>query len=97
MTTYTVLSTLTAEGRRTLRENAGRTQEAVKEIEAFGVKALSGYVTLGPIDFVNILEAPDNKMVMKVSVELAAIGTLEFTTLPTMPVTEVRILRDGRS
>jgi uncharacterized protein with GYD domain len=34
------------------------------------VKVLSQYATLGAYDFVNIIEAPDNKTVVKVSVEL---------------------------
>lgn len=83
-----MLSKLTAEGRKTVRENPGRIQEVNKEIEAFGVKVLSQYATLGPYDFVNIVEAPDNKTVVKVSVELGARGTVEITTLPTIPLNE---------
>jgi uncharacterized protein with GYD domain len=43
---------------------------------------------LGPYDFVNIVEAPDNKTVVKVSVELGARGTVEITSLPTIPLSE---------
>jgi len=85
---YVLLSRLTAEGRKTIRENPERIQEVNKEIEAFGVKLLSQYATLGPYDFVNILEAPDNRTIAKVSVELGARGTVEITTLPTIPMNE---------
>ncbi len=88
MAVYILLSKLTAEGRKTVRENPGRIQEVNKEIEAFGVKVLSQYATLGAYDFVNIVEAPDNKTIVKVSVELGSRGTVEITTLPTLALSE---------
>lgn len=88
MAVYILLSKLTAEGRKTVRENPNRIQEVNKEVEAFGVKVLSQYATLGPYDFVNIVDAPDNKTVLKVSVELGARGTVEITTLPTIPLSD---------
>jgi uncharacterized protein with GYD domain len=36
---YILLSTLTPEGRRTLKEKPGRVGEVNEEIEAYGVKA----------------------------------------------------------
>lgn len=88
MAVYILLSKLTAEGRKTVRENPGRIQEVNKEIEKLGVKVLSQYATLGPYDFVNVVEAPDNKTIVKVSVELGARGTVEITTLPTIVLDE---------
>ncbi len=88
MAVYILLSKLTAEGRKTVRENPGRIQEVNKEIEAFGVKVLSQYATLGAYDFINIVEAPDNKTIVKVSVELGSRGTVEITTLPTLALSE---------
>ena len=71
-----------------MRENPGRIQEVNKEIEKFGAKVLSQYATLGAYDFVNIVEAPDNKTIAKVSVELGSRGTVEITTLPAMALSE---------
>lgn len=88
MAVYILLSKLTAEGRKTIRENPGRIQEVNKEIEALGVKVLSQYATLGPYDFVSIVEAPDNKTIARVSVELGARGTVEITTLSAIPLTD---------
>jgi uncharacterized protein with GYD domain len=85
---YILLSKLTAEGRKTVRENPARIQEVNKEIEKFGAKVLSQYATLGAYDFVNIVDAPDNKTVVKVSVELGSRGTVEITTLPAMMLNE---------
>jgi len=85
---YILLSKLTSEGRKTVREKPGRIQEVNKEIEKLGVRVLSQYATLGPYDFVNVVDAPDNKTIVKVSVELGARGTVEITTLPTIPLDE---------
>jgi uncharacterized protein with GYD domain len=85
---YILLSKLTAEGRKTIRDKPARIQEVNKEVEALGVKVVSQYATLGPYDFVNIVEAPDNKTVVKVSVELGSRGTIEITTLPALSLSE---------
>jgi uncharacterized protein with GYD domain len=37
-------------------------------------------------DFVNLVEAPDNETVMKVSVELGSRGSVHLMTLPAIPV-----------
>ena len=89
MATYVMLTTLTDEGRKTLKSNPQRLQEVNKEVEAMGVKILSQYAVLGPYDFINILEAPDNKTVARVAVELGARGTLHTITLAAMTVDEL--------
>jgi uncharacterized protein with GYD domain len=58
MPIYILLSTLTAEGRKTVKDRPERIQEVNKEIEALGVKVLHQYAVLGPYDFVNVVEAP---------------------------------------
>ncbi len=55
MATYVMLTTLTDEGRKTIKENPQRIKEVNKEVEAMGVKILAQYALLGPYDFVNIL------------------------------------------
>lgn len=59
-----------------------------KEVEAYGAKVILQYATLGPYDFVSIVEAPDNKSIAKVSVELGSRGTILLTTLPALPLSE---------
>jgi uncharacterized protein with GYD domain len=83
---YILLSTLTAEGRKTLKSKPDRIKEVNKEIEAFGAKVLSQYAVLGPYDFVNIVEAPDNETISRVSVELGARGTVKIMSLPAVPL-----------
>ena len=89
MAIYVMLTTLTDEGRRTIKENPERLKEVNKEVEAMGVKILSQYALLGPYDFINILEAPDNKAVAKVAMELGSRGTLQTITMAAMSVDEL--------
>ena len=88
MATYVMLTTLTDEGRKTIKEKPQRIREVNKEVEAMGVKVLAQYALLGPYDFVNILEAPDNKTVSKVAIELGSRGTLQTMTMAAMTLDE---------
>ncbi len=88
MATYVMLTTLTSEGRKTIKENPQRIKEVNKEVEAMGVKILAQYGLLGPYDFVNILEAEDNKAIAKVAIELGSRGTLQTLTMAAMTLDE---------
>ena len=81
MSVYVMLTTLTDEGRRTIKEKPERIREVNKEVEAMGSKLLAQYALLGPYDFVNILDAPDDATISRVAVELGSRGTLETMTL----------------
>ncbi len=84
MPIYLMLTTLTHEGRKTIKENPSRIKEVNKEVEAMGVKIIAQYALLGPYDFANILEAPDNETVSKVAMELGSRGTLQTMTMAAM-------------
>jgi len=88
MATYIFLSTLTDEGRKTIKGRPERIQEVNKEIEAMGAKVVDQYAVLGGYDFVSIVEAVDNETVARISVELGARGTIQITTLPAIPIPE---------
>jgi len=62
MPTFIMLSTLGPEGAATVREKPERIKAVSGEVEAMGVKVLAQYAVLGPYDFCNILEAPDEKV-----------------------------------
>ncbi len=89
MAHYIMLSTLTDEGRKTLKDRPDRIKEVNKEIEAMGARVVSQYAVLGPYDFVNVVEAPDNLTIARVSMELGARGTVQIMTLPAIPVEEM--------
>lgn len=86
MATYVLLSTLTPEGRKTVKERPGRISEVNKEIELLGARVVSQFVVLGAYDFVTIIEAPNNETVARVSAELGSRGTIQIMSLPAMSV-----------
>lgn len=86
---YVILSTLTDDGRETLKKKPERILEVNEEIEKMGVKIIQQFAVLGPYDFVNIVEAPDNITVMKMSVELGSRGTVQLMTMPAIAVEEL--------
>jgi uncharacterized protein with GYD domain len=84
MPIYVMLTTLTDEGRKTVKANPERIKEVNGEVEAMGVKIMAQYVLLGPYDFVNILEAPSNEAVSKVALELGSRGTIQTMVMAAM-------------
>ena len=86
MATYIMLSTLTDEGRKTLKARPERLGEVNKEIETMGGRVTAQYAVLGGYDFVNVIEAPSNEVIARISVELGSRGTLVLTTYPAMSV-----------
>lgn len=88
MPIYIMLSNITDEGAEKISKDPNRIKEVNEEIEKLGVKVISQYATLGPYDFVNVVEAEDNIAVARVSAELASRGTIKLTTLPAIDVDE---------
>ena len=89
MPRYILLTNLTDDGVETLKQKPDRIKEVNKEIEALGAKVVHQYAVLGQYDFVNILEAPDNETIAKVSVELGSRGTIRITTLPAIEIDDL--------
>ena len=44
---------------------------------------------LGPYDFVNVVEAPNNEAIIQVSLELGSRGTVKIMSMPAIPVEKV--------
>ena len=88
MPTYIMLSTLTPEGVQTVKNNPNRIKEVNKEIEQIGAKVVAQWATLGQFDFVNVVEAPDDKTMAKVSLELGSRGTASYQSLAAIPIDE---------
>jgi uncharacterized protein with GYD domain len=86
MPTFVLLSTLTPEGVQTIKNNPSRIREVNKEIEQLGAKVTAQWAVLGRYDFVNVVEAPDEKTIARVSLELGSRGTARYETLSAIPV-----------
>lgn len=88
MPTYIMLTTLTDEGRKTLKANPDRLYSVNKEVEEMGARVRAQYAVLGNYDFVNVIDAPSNEVMARISMELGSRGTIKITTLPGMPIEE---------
>ena len=88
MAVYVMLTSLTDEGRKTVKESPARIKEVNQEVEAMGAKILAQYALLGPYDFVNILEAPDSNVIARIAMELSSRGTLQTMTMSAMTLDE---------
>lgn len=86
MATYVLLSKLTDEGRKTLKERPERLKEVNQEIEKMGARVVTQYAVLGSYDFVNLVEAPSNEVIARISVELGSRGTLQLTSMAAMTI-----------
>ena len=89
MAVYVMLSTLTDEGRKTLKANPQRIKEVNKEVEEMGGKILAQYAILGAYDFINIIEAVGNTTIAKIALELGARGTLQTVTMAAISIDDL--------
>jgi uncharacterized protein with GYD domain len=88
MPTYVMLTQLSPEGVQTVKNNPNRIKEVNKEIESLGASVTAQWATLGRFDFVNIVEAPDETTMARVSMELGSRGTARYESLSAIPIEE---------
>jgi uncharacterized protein with GYD domain len=88
MPTYIMLSTLTPEGVQTVKNNPRRITEVNKEVEQLGATVKAQWATLGHVDFISVIEAPDEGTMARVSLELGSRGTGRYETLSAIPIDE---------
>lgn len=85
---FVVLSQLTDDGAETVKDKPQRIKEVNAELKNMGVEVLDQYAILGEYDFLNIVEAPDNKTLAKAMLQLAARGTIRTKSMPAIPIDE---------
>ena len=54
-----------------------------------GARVIEQYAVLGEYDFINILDAPDNETISRISIELGSRGTIQLITLAAIPIDEL--------
>ena len=95
MAQYILLSKLTDEGRRSLKNRPLRYQEVNEEVASMGARVLQQFAVMGDYDFVNIIEAPTNEVTARIAVELGSRGTLQIKTLPAIRIEEFAEMLQG--
>jgi uncharacterized protein with GYD domain len=86
MPTYIMLTKLTPEGIQTIKNNPARIREVNTEVAQLGAEVKAQWATLGEYDFVNVVEAPDERTMARVSLELGSRGTSRYETLTAIPI-----------
>jgi uncharacterized protein with GYD domain len=88
MATFILLGTIAEGGTEQLQQHPEWVDELNHDMENMGVKLLAQYAVLGPYDIVTIIEAPDNRTVIRVSTQLTLRGNVKVTTLPALPISD---------
>lgn len=89
MRTFLLLASLSPQGLQTLAATPERLFEVNREIERIGGRVVRQWALLGPYDFLSEVEAPDEKTISRLTVELAARGSATFETLPAISVEDL--------
>jgi 1-acyl-sn-glycerol-3-phosphate acyltransferase len=86
MAAYVVLTKLNAEGRKRLHDDPSRLGVVRTQVQSMGARIIQQYATLGPYDFVTVLDAPDNMAVERIQTEISSLGTMKLTVFPAIAV-----------
>ena len=86
MPTYIMLTTLTPEGVQTIKNNPARIREVNREVEQLGATVKAQWATLGQFDFVNVIEAPDEKTMARDVARARLARDRKYETLVAIPI-----------
>ena len=84
-----MLTTLGPDGWETLREKPDRIRAVREEVESLGLTVKAQYALMGQYDFLNIIDAPDERAMAKAAIMLSARGTMRSTTLQAIDVEDL--------
>ncbi|AEH86925.1 GYD domain-containing protein [Mesorhizobium opportunistum] len=85
MTTYIMLMTWTEQGAKNVRDSPKRLDAARKQLGEMGGSFKSFYLTMGEYDMVAVVEAPDDAVLARFALMLAASGNIRTRTLKAFP------------
>lgn len=85
---FILLTKLTSDGVKTIKNNPSRIREVNSEMEQIGLKVHHQWATLGGYDFISVVEADDAAAMARASVELGSRGTTTNETLSAFPSDE---------
>jgi uncharacterized protein with GYD domain len=90
MATYVLMTKLSPEIMRDVkhREKIGKKWKEDIALKCPGVKFICHYALLGPYDFLDIYEAPDEKTAIKVSLITQALGAVKAESWTALPYTQ---------
>lgn len=86
MTTFVLLATLTPQAIRTVDSDPERINEVSREVEQLGVSVVQQWATLGEFDLRSIAEAPDERAMLRLALELGSRGSAHCRSLAAIPI-----------
>ena len=89
MRTFLLLSTLSPQGLQTLATTPERLFEVNREVERLGGRVVRQWALLGAYDFLSVVEAPDERTISRITIELASRGSATFQTLVALTIEEL--------
>ena len=89
MANYVLLMSLTGEGVRSIKDAPARIAEGMKAWEAMGGKTLSFHLTMGPYDYVAVVEAPSDEVAAAYALTLASQGNVTTLSMKAFTVEQM--------
>lgn len=85
MTTYIMLINWTEQGVRDVRSSPKRLDAAKKQLGDMGGSFKAFYLTMGEVDMVTVVEAPDDAVIARFALLLGGGGSVRTRTLKAFP------------
>ena len=85
MTTYIILGNWTDQGIRQVKESPKRLDAVKAALKAMGGEVKAFYMTMGDLDFVVIVEAPDDAVAARFALATGTQGSVRTKTLKAFP------------
>ena len=86
MPTYIMLSTLTPEGVQTVKNNPSESARSTRRSSSWARPSRRSGRRSATVDFISVVEAPDEATMARVSLELGSRGTGRYETLAAIAV-----------
>ena len=94
MPTYVLMTKLGSRSLEGTRRQAGQKWKAKVEAVCPGIKWVAHYALLGPYDFMDVYEAPDDASAMRVSLLSRELGAVSAESWPAVPYEKFLPLMD---
>ncbi len=85
MTTYVMLANWTDQGVRNIKDAPRRLDAAKQSLQDMGGEFKSFFMTMGDVDMVAVIEAPDDAVAARFALQVGLLGNIRTRTLKAFP------------
>jgi len=90
MPTYVLLVTFTEKGKRNMKQEYTATRDQFKKAAEQAGGSLTGYVTAGPYDAVEILDVPSDDVALSMLLSSLSVDAVKIMSLRAFPEEQVK-------